>query len=407
MKKTGRSRRFLAIALSALIMGSTALTAGAKNVADFKDVSDKAWYYDAVKYVADKGILNGMSETEYGPQTVLTRAMFVQTMANYSENYDSDLEIDVDFNDTKEKDWFYHAANWASNNMLISGTAEKTLSPQNNITREQAATILYSYAMRTGGVTTVKDFNGISHAGYNDADKVSDWAQLPMCWALDHGIMTGVDAKTMDPKGNLTRAQAAQLFQNIMINKVLDEKPNVYEFNIREDFDIDFLRGLDYTHEELIENFGEFEEIFNLDENDNPIEDKEYRFFIYGDTTEAIFIYKVEDIDTTTKLPKSSALPYTIETDLKNVAPDFVGKTFGEIIKLTEGDIDIYMDGNYLKDSKIVFRGEMLTKSHLYSIIFRTSEDGGIGPVKEDSIVNVWISPIRDKTQNPDNTDAQ
>ena len=153
----------------------------------FTDVREGQWFYEAVKYVYDKGIMNGMDRYTFDPNGSLTRAM-VWTMLARHEGVDTE----------NGANWYAKAQEWAVEAGVSDGT-----DPMGNITREQLVTMLW----RLNGSETVTG----SLTGYTDYDKVSDWAGNAMLWATVNGIIEGDETNALNPTAGCTRAQAAAM----------------------------------------------------------------------------------------------------------------------------------------------------------------------------------------------------
>lgn len=172
----------------------------------FADVSYTNWYYDAVKFVYDKGIMDGVSYYRFAPDATITRGMVVTMLWRMAgEPYESS----AGFTDVASGRYYSTAVAWAAKNGIVEGMTSSTFAPDQAITREQLASILYRYAKWLGFSGTGADISG-----YTDAGKVSDYAYDAMCWAVKTGVVTGTSAKVLDPQGTATRAAAAQMFMN-------------------------------------------------------------------------------------------------------------------------------------------------------------------------------------------------
>ena len=173
----------------------------------FDDVSEGAWYVDAVAWAVERGIMNGVSENLFAPNDPCTRAMVVTMLWRLAGEPASSNA--APFTDVKAGSWYADAVNWAAETSAVNGTSTDTFSPNTPVTREQLATILYRYAQAQG-----KGFTGswMFLLDYPDADQVSDWANEAMLWMTMHGIITGMGDGTLAPKDNATRAQIATMF---------------------------------------------------------------------------------------------------------------------------------------------------------------------------------------------------
>ena len=177
----------------------------------FADVPASAWYYDAVEYVYENGLMSGVSGGRFAPDDTLTRAMLVQTLYAMEGRPAS---ASAGFADVASGDWYASAVNWAAANGVVSGVSETGFGPNNALTREQLALILYRFAQYKGyDVTGTSDL-----AAYADGSSVSGWAAEAMGWAVDAGLISGVGGNQIAPTGTASRAQVAQILMNFCEN---------------------------------------------------------------------------------------------------------------------------------------------------------------------------------------------
>lgn len=184
----------------------SAYFAPAASALPFNDVAYTSWYYDAVKFVYDKGIMDGVSYYKFAPDATITRGMVVTMLWRMAgEPY----EAAAGFTDVAAGRYYTTAVAWAARNGIVEGMTATTFAPDQAITREQLASILYRYAKWLG-------FSGYGSdiSGYTDAGKVSSYAYDAMSWAVRSGVVTGTSAKVLDPQGTASRAAAAQMFMN-------------------------------------------------------------------------------------------------------------------------------------------------------------------------------------------------
>lgn len=184
----------------------SAYFAPAASALPFNDVAYKSWYYDAVKFVYDKGIMDGVSYYKFAPDATITRGMVVTMLWRMAgEPY----EATAGFTDVAAGRYYTTAVAWAARNGIVEGMTATTFAPDQAITREQLASILYRYAKWLG-------FSGYGSdiSGYTDAGKVSSYAYDAMSWAVRSGVVTGTSARVLDPQGTASRAAAAQMFMN-------------------------------------------------------------------------------------------------------------------------------------------------------------------------------------------------
>lgn len=177
----------------------------------FADVPASAWYYNAVEYVYENGLMSGVSGGRFAPNDTLTRAMLVQTLYAMEGR---PAAASAGFADVASGDWYASAVNWAAANGVVSGVSETGFGPNNALTREQLALILYRFAQYKG-----YDVAGTSDlAAYADGSSVSSWAAEAMGWAVDAGLISGVGGNQIAPTGTASRAQVAQILMNFCEN---------------------------------------------------------------------------------------------------------------------------------------------------------------------------------------------
>ena len=173
----------------------------------FADVSPDAWYKDAVDWAVDKGVMNGMSETIFAPDSSCTRAMVVTMLWRLAGQPAADAG--APFTDVSDGVWYADAVAWAARTGAVKGTGDTTFSPDTPVTREQLAAILYRYAQDQG-----KGFTGAwaFPLDFSDAADVSEYAYEPLCWMTMNNVITGMGDGTLAPQANATRAQIAAMF---------------------------------------------------------------------------------------------------------------------------------------------------------------------------------------------------
>ena len=175
----------------------------------FSDVKTDDWFCSAVNYVVGKKLFNGVSDNEFAPNDSLTRAMLVTIL--YRLDGEPETEIGEGFADVESGAYYEKAVAWAKANGIVNGITDSEFAPNNNITREQIASIIYRYAKYKGyDVSVGEDTNILS---YEDANKISDWAVAAIQWACGAGLINGRTESTIVPDGMATRAEAAAIMQ--------------------------------------------------------------------------------------------------------------------------------------------------------------------------------------------------
>lgn len=187
-------RRKLSLAL-AVILAVSLFTLPAQAADNrFTDVPSTHWAHDAIEYVVDKDLFAGTSATTFSPEGTMTRAMLWVVLARMDG---------VDTSKTNGGAWYQAGLDWAVKNGISDGT-----NPNNNITREQFASMLYRYAENAGEDITA-DTSELNK--FIDTINIASYALEPLAWAVENGIVSGTSSDTISPAGNATRAQVATM----------------------------------------------------------------------------------------------------------------------------------------------------------------------------------------------------
>lgn len=171
----------------------------------FGDVKSGDWFYNDVKYVYEKGMMAGTAADVFAPNTTTTRAMIVTIL--YRLEGSPAVTGTSSFVDVPAGQWYTDAVNWAAANQIVKGTSATTFAPNDSITREQMAAILYRYAQYKGYDVTKK----ADLSGYSDNGQVSAYAKDALAWANAAKLINGVTNTTLAPQGNATRAQVSAI----------------------------------------------------------------------------------------------------------------------------------------------------------------------------------------------------
>ena len=173
-------------------------------IVSFTDVSTDDWFAEAVKYVSDHGLMKGTDASTFSPQETTTRGMIVTML------YRLEREPEVSgssFSDVSSGAYYEKAVAWAVKNGIVTGYGDGTFGPNDNITREQMATLLYRYASFKGcDMTPSADLSR-----YADASQISGYAADAMRWANAESLINGTTDTALSPQGNATRAEVATL----------------------------------------------------------------------------------------------------------------------------------------------------------------------------------------------------
>ncbi len=175
-------------------------------VSPFSDVSEGAWYYDAVRYASENGLMGGYGNGLFGPNDNLSRAQFAQILFNREGR--PVVNYLLQYGDVASGAWYTEAVRWATSQGIVGGYGNGMFGPNDNITREQLAVMLWRYA--GSPAATHKELL------FNDTDEISGYALEALRWAVENDIISGYGDGRLGPQGLATRAQTAQMLMNFL-----------------------------------------------------------------------------------------------------------------------------------------------------------------------------------------------
>lgn len=178
----------------------------------FGDVATNAWYANAVQYVYENGLMNGVSDASFNPNGTMSRAMLVTVL--WRQAGEPRGEYMMPFADVAVGTWYVEAVSWAVSEGIVIGISETVFAPDSSITREQFAAVLYRYAQSEG--LDVSDAWS-SRLDFEDAALVGDYAYEALCWMTRQGVIEGSNDK-LNPQGQTTRAEAATMLMRFCEN---------------------------------------------------------------------------------------------------------------------------------------------------------------------------------------------
>ena len=176
----------------------------------FSDVTESntgKWSANAIDFMSANELVTGTASKTFSPKQTMTRAMLVTILYRVADK-PSVKNVSNPFTDVKSGSYYYDAVLWAYKNNIVTGTSASTFNPNGAVTREQIAAILYRYAGSPRVNASLK--------GYSDQNKVSTYATTAMEWAVKNGIITGKSATTLDPTGKGTRAEVAVMLHRYL-----------------------------------------------------------------------------------------------------------------------------------------------------------------------------------------------
>ncbi|NLK87200.1 MAG: S-layer homology domain-containing protein [Clostridiaceae bacterium] len=176
----------------------------------FADVSKSDWFYDAVRFVSEKGLMTGTGDTAFSPQANTTRGMIVTILYRLEGAPAASANS---FSDVAAGKYYTNAVAWAAENKIVGGYGNGKFGPEDAITREQMSVILKNYAKYKG-----YDVSGSTDLSkYTDGGSVSVWAKDAVSWTTAVGLIQG-DGEKLTPSGNAVRCQVAAILQRFIEN---------------------------------------------------------------------------------------------------------------------------------------------------------------------------------------------
>ena len=174
--------------------------------AKFSDVDVTLWYHEALDYVLNAGMMNGVGGTSFAPNGDLNRAMLVTILWRLAG--EPSVNCAMPFTDVPDGVWYTEAVRWAFSTGVVNGMTATTFAPMESITRQQLVTMLYRYAQLKEYDTTM---GGMAVREYDDFESIADWALAAVDWAVNAQLMNGRGNNMLVPEGTATRAEAAKL----------------------------------------------------------------------------------------------------------------------------------------------------------------------------------------------------
>ena len=182
---------------------------------DFSDLDSNLWYHPYTDYVITHGLMEGVGNGKFAPNENLTRGQLVTILHRLSGS--PEPTGTNPFTDVKAGRYYTAAVTWAAEQGLAKGITPTQFAPDAPVPREQVVTFLYRYASLSGADVSATG----SLSGFPDASSVSEYAQVPMAWAVETGLLLGMDGR-LAPKGSTTRVQAAAFLMRLC-EEILEE----------------------------------------------------------------------------------------------------------------------------------------------------------------------------------------
>lgn len=184
-------------------------------IQNLKDVSENDWFYPILPGIY--GVMSGVSETEFAPNQPMTRAMFATVLYRLNDETGK-TTAGGKFADVPAGKWYTDAVNWAAANNIVSGVGENRFDPDSNVTREQMAVMLKNFSTYKKDTLRLRGETPPAYSSFKDVLAVSSWATDSLKWAVENGLIKGMDIG-LEPQKTATRAQVAQLMYNYIASR--------------------------------------------------------------------------------------------------------------------------------------------------------------------------------------------
>ena len=181
--------------------------------AKFVDVDTSRWYHEGLDYVVEYEIMNGITENCFAPNENITRGMVMTILYRMASS--PEVTGGSPYTDVAENRYFSQAVAWAAEQGIATGYPDGTFRPNQPVTRQELVTFYWRYANLAGCDMTISQ--GASLAEYQDGDSVKPYAKEAMLWAVDTGLIRGVDANTLAPNSTASRAMAATMLYRMVV----------------------------------------------------------------------------------------------------------------------------------------------------------------------------------------------
>mgnify|MGYP004503082823 CR=1 FL=1 len=174
----------------------------------FLDVPVSFWGYESIERAVQLGYVNGVGGGRFEPNRQLTRAEFVTMLHRMAGK--SAASTAAAFTDVSQNAWYRDAVNWAAEKGYVNGTGENSFNPDGKITRQEVVTILFRYSGAQSGTELM--FSSMYDSQFADSGAIAPWAKTAMYWAIYNGVVNGTSPTTVSPTATATRAEVAAIF---------------------------------------------------------------------------------------------------------------------------------------------------------------------------------------------------
>ena len=226
-------KRIISVLLVLVMLTATLFAAGVPGHAEleidlanpFRDIRVTDWFFNAVRTVYIKGYMTGVSTTAFEPRTTVTRAMCATVLARVGDALLEQYGTGPEFDDVLPDTWYCPGVNWAAQNGFMQGYGDGRFGTNDPVTREQIVLILYGIARAGKYVSSRYDDDALDR--FTDADMLHNWGDMrtAMKWAVTNGLISGKGGGILDPRGEATRAEFAQIIVRLL--EIRAERPDL------------------------------------------------------------------------------------------------------------------------------------------------------------------------------------
>ena len=210
MKRRKTDKFLSTLLVVGMLLSITFVTASAEQI--FTDVSEDAWYSEAVYFCKNWNLMNGTGDEQFSPDATLTRAMIVTILYRWEATPDVS-ELENPFSDVPEDMWYTDAVKWAVANEIVNGYGDGTFGPDDAVTKEQVAVFIYRASESSGMVLPDMD----ASRDFDDLHEVSDWADKEVTKLNEWGVFVSLPDTNFSPQRPATRAEVASILYRYVI----------------------------------------------------------------------------------------------------------------------------------------------------------------------------------------------
>ncbi len=233
------TKRITALILTLLLLAGVIAPVSVNAQSPFTDVPEGAWFAPGVEEVYEKGLMKGVSQTEFGPALPMARAMLVTVLYRYAGS--PAVSVAVPFGDVPAGEYYADAVAWCYENGIVRGTSETTFHPGDSITRQDLVTVFYRYAQFLGTAAS----GGADLCGFFDEAEIAPYAVEAMAWAVEQGILVGSNGALMPQKAT-NRAECATIITRFDRCMPETERGLVLHLAVRDGVAVDLVTGTAY-----------------------------------------------------------------------------------------------------------------------------------------------------------------